>query len=223
MKIGIIIAMDKEMVGIKRIASEVEKLTQSATYDVYRARYEDKMLYIVKSGIGEIAASAATQYLITAYSPDVILNFGVCGKLNPELKMLQTVAVKSIVHYQFDLSFIDNVPVGYYAEYGGIEIPAPDHLLNVALSVDNTIKTVVCASGDKFIGKKEDRLRLYNDFNADICEMESAGVLLTCNRNNVPCLIIKSISDDDTMSYDEFSTVAADKHTDLIEAILKKL
>lgn len=223
MKIGIIIAMDKETVGIKRIASEVEKLTQSALYDVYRARYEDKMLYIVKSGIGEIAAAAATQYLIAAYSPDVILNFGVCGKLNPELKMLQTVAVKSIVHYQFDLSFIDNVPVGYYAEYGSVNIPVAEHMLNVALSVDGSLKTVVCASGDKFIGEKGDRQRLFKDFNADICEMESAGVLLTCNRNNTPCLIIKTISDDDTMSYEEFSTAAADKHTDLIEGILKKL
>ena len=44
MKIGIIIAMDKEMGGIMRIASEVERLTHSALYEVYRARFGDKIL-----------------------------------------------------------------------------------------------------------------------------------------------------------------------------------
>ena len=223
MKIGIIIAMDKEMSGIMSIASEVERLTHSSLYEVYRARYGDKMLYIVKSGIGEIAAAAATQYLITAYGTDLILNFGVCGKLNPELKVLQTVAVSSVVHYQFDLSAIDNVPVGYYEEYKSINIPTAKHLFDIALSVDGSLKTAVCASGDKFIDKKEDRQRLFKDFNADVCEMESAGVLLTCNRNNTPCLIIKSISDDEAMGYNEFSNIAAERHTDLIEAILKRL
>lgn len=223
MKIGIIIAMDKEMSGIMSIASEVERLTHSSLYEVYRARYGDKMLYIVKSGIGEIAAAAATQYLITAYGTDIILNFGVCGKLNPELKVLQTVAISSVVHYQHDLSAIDNVPVGYYEEYKSVNIPTAKHLLDIALSVDGSLKTAVCASGDKFIDKKEDRQRLFKDFNADVCEMESAGVLLTCNRNNTPCLIIKSISDDEAMGYNEFSNIAAERHTDLIEAILKKL
>ena len=189
----------------------------------YRARYNDKMLYIVKSGIGEIAAAAATQYLITAYGTDIILNFGVCGKLNPELKVLQTVAVSSVVHYQFDLSAIDNVPVGYYEEYKGINIPTAKHLLDIALLVDSNLNPAVCASGDKFIDKKEDRQRLFREFNADVCEMEAAGVLLTCNRNNTPCLIIKSISDDEAMGYNEFSSVAAERHTDLIEAILKRL
>ena len=216
--------MDKEMGGIMRIASEVERLTHSALYEVYRARFGDKMLYIVKSGIGEIAAAAATQYLITAYGTDLILNFGVCGKLNPELKVLQTVAVSSVVHYQFDLSAIDNVPVGYYEEYKSINIPTAKHLLDIALSVDGSLKTAVCASGDKFVADEDFKSGLKQEFNASVCEMEAAGIYFTAKNAGVPCLIIKAVSD--AGSAEEFSSFVArlnDDYGKLLRKLVEKL
>ena len=54
---------------------------------------------------------------------------------------------------------------------------------------------VICASGDKFIAKKEKKEELHNIFNADICEIEAAGIVLTCNKNKIPCLLIKTVSD----------------------------
>lgn len=54
---------------------------------------------------------------------------------------------------------------------------------------------MVCASGDKFVGDAAEKLWLHNEFGADICDMESAAILLTCDRNRVPCLIIKAVAD----------------------------
>ena len=34
--------------------------------------------------------------------------------------------------------------------------------------------------------------------------MEAAGILLTCNRNNVPCMLIKIVSDGITGGAEEF-------------------
>jgi len=224
MKIGIIIAMEKEMAGIMRISRDAERLVQSSAYEIYRAGYEDKTLYIARSGIGEIAAAAATQYLITAYAVDMVLDFGICGKLGGDLKLLDTVAVGSVVHYQFDLSQIDPVEAGRYPEYATRNIPTTEQPRRILRELDPGIKEVVCASGDKFIATKEDRKYLYETFGAEICEMEAAGVLLTCNRNGVPCMLIKSVSDDESaMEYAEFSDIAAEKHTELIGKILKKL
>lgn len=224
MKIGLLIAMDKEMKGVMGMVEETERLAAPASFEVYRARYGDKLLYIAKSGIGEIAAAATTQYLITAYSVDVVLNFGICGKLGKDLKLLETVAVESVVHYQFDLSAIDPVEVGVYPDYDSPFIPAPEYPKSVVYALDSELKGEVCASGDKFIAAEDDKKRLVEDFGASVCEMESAGVLLTCNRNGVPCLIIKTVSDDaSAMDYAEFSDVAAQKHTDLIAKILKNL
>ena len=224
MKIGLIIAMDKEMTGIMRIASEAERLVQNAPYEIYRARYADKTLYVVKSGIGEIAAAAATQYLLTAYSVDCVLNFGICGKLGMGLSLLQTVVVDSVVHYQFDLSAIDRVEVGRYPDYETPFIPAPEFPKKTVLALDESLKAVVCASGDKFIADEEDKRALSEKYGAEICEMECAGVLLTCNRNRVPCVVVKTVSDDaSAMDYAEFSDIAAEKHTELIGKILEVL
>ena len=36
---------------------------------------------------------------------------------------------------------------------------------------------------------------LAKTYGASVCEMESAGVLLACLNMNVPCLIVKAVSD----------------------------
>lgn len=54
---------------------------------------------------------------------------------------------------------------------------------------------VVCASGNRFVGKREKREELAKRTGADIAEMEAAAVLLTANRNGIPGLFLKGISD----------------------------
>jgi adenosylhomocysteine nucleosidase len=63
---------------------------------------------------------------------------------------------------------------------------------------------VTCASADKFVGNREDKERLHRLYGADICEMESAAVLLTCLRGEVPCLMIKAVSDGLTGGGEEY-------------------
>ena len=57
---------------------------------------------------------------------------------------------------------------------------------------------------DKFVGNQEEKQHLHNQYGADICEMESAAVLLTCLRSGVPCLMIKAVSDGLTGGGEEF-------------------
>ena len=68
-------------------------------------------------------------------------------------------------------------------------------LLNKAIEVCPSLMKVTCASADKFVDAAEDKLRLHELYGGDICEMEAAGVVLTCARNKVPCLLIKAVSD----------------------------
>ena len=67
--------------------------------------------------------------------------------------------------------------------------------LDAAIAAEPSLKRVICASGDKFVDDPAKKRALHADFNADICEMEAAAILLTCNRNRVPCLMIKAVSD----------------------------
>ena len=85
------------------------------------------------------------------------------------------------------------------------------------------ISAVVCASGDKFIAEPEQKIRVHEMFGADICEMEAAGIVLTCNRNQVPCMLVKCVSDGIEGGFEEFKETmdaAADLCLEVVEKIV---
>ena len=53
----------------------------------------------------------------------------------------------------------------------------------------------VIATGDMFIGTPAKKDELRKLFNATAAEMESSAIAQAANTNNVPCLVIRAISD----------------------------
>ena len=153
------------------------------------SRYGDKLTDVSETGFDVKRLDSDD------YGAEFIINFGVVGGLTPEMSLAKTCVVESVVHYDFDTSTIDNCEVGRYLEYPSIYIPAPSELVDAAIAAEPSLKRVICASGDKFVDDPAKKHALHADFNADICEMEAAAILLTCNRNRVPCLMIKAVSD----------------------------
>lgn len=175
--------------------------------------------------VGEIAASAACQLLITKYGADVIFNFGVVGALTEQSSLLSAVLVDSVVHYDMDTSSIDNVPAGKYECFDDVAVPCDRGLLTSALSVVD-LPVVTCASADKFVADPEQKKRLNAQFGAQICDMESAGVLFTCKFNNVPCLMVKCVSDSlfgGSGEYEQNAVKAAENFMSLATAICANL
>lgn len=103
--------------------------------------------------------------------------------------------VDCVVHWQYDLSDVDGVPVGRYMEYPDRRLQTDERLMEMASRMFPNLRHVCCASGDKFMGKAEEKLWLHREFGADVCDMESAAILLTCDRNDVPCLMVKTVAD----------------------------
>ncbi len=192
-KIGMVVAMEKEVKPfLEKCGSVIQK--EVFGYTVFECETNGKRVYLIKSGIGEIYAAGATQVLISVYKCDLILNFGVCGSLTDDIAVCETVVISGVVHYDFDLSRIDDVKVGQYPDYDVI-IKTDEELTGLALSVSKDVKPAVCASADKFVDGDELKERLRAEFSADVCDMESAGVLLTALNAKIPCLIIKAVSD----------------------------
>lgn len=222
-KIGIIVAMDVELREYFSTLATVDKM-ENTPYDVWHTNVYGKQIYVVKSGVGEISAAGATQYLITGFGVECIVNFGICGKISDNLKLLDTVVVESVVHYQFDTSAIDPYPAGRYEQFDSEFIRADKGLIEVIKSLDGEIKTAKCASADLFVARKEDKQKLITLYNADICEMETAGILITCLKNGVPCLMVKSVSDDsDGMYFADLCQKASAKHIELIDKFIKNV
>lgn len=203
-KIGMIVAVEIQAVLEKYGQGLEEQFVDGFTVNVL---HKDKAtLYIVKTGAGEIAAAAGTQLLISKFGVDCVINFGVVGGLTPEMALAKTAVVEKVVHYDFDTSEIDHVEVGRYMDYPSVHIPCDEGLLKKALELQPELKPVVCASGDKFIGDPAKKAALHEQFGADICEMEAAGILLTCKRSSIPCLMIKTVSDSISGGAEEFAS-----------------
>ena len=100
--IGMLVAVEIGAV-LSRYGDKLTDVSETG-FDVKRLDSDDYTMYILKSGAGEIAAAAGTQFLITKYGAEFIINFGVVGGLTPEMSLAKTCVVESVVHYDFDTS-----------------------------------------------------------------------------------------------------------------------
>ncbi len=131
--------------------------------------------------------------------------------------------VEKVVHYDFDTSVADHAEVGRYLQYPDVFIPTTGKLVEMARRIHPELIPVVCASGDKFLADSRQKRKLHEIFHADICEMEAAGIVLTCNRNQVPCMLIKCVSDGINGGVEEFRQTiheAAEICLEIVEKII---
>lgn len=201
-KIGMVVAV--EMAALLSRYGEPRERIRSFGFTVLVYGFENYELYVLNSGAGEIASSAGTQVLISVFGVDMIVNYGVVGGLTAEMERTRTCVVESVVHYDYDTHDWDNCVPGQYIMYPSPFIPTTEELVRRAKAIRPELKGVICASGDKFIASAEAKRELNVRFGAEICEMEAAGIVLTCNRSGVPCLLIKTVSDGLTGGTDEF-------------------
>lgn len=222
MKIGIFTAVDTEAQSFLHNAVK----TDERDFTVYQLKLgkHDAVLCCPPS-VGEIAAAAACQLLITKYSVDVIFNFGVVGALTEKTSLLSTVYVESVCHYDMDTSEIDFIPIGKYECFDDVAVKCDRHLLDKALEAKK-LPVVRCASADKFVSDSAKKTALNVNFGAEICDMESAGVLFACKFNRVPCLLVKRVSDSllgGAEEYNSNAVRAASEFFRLAEEIADKL
>lgn len=194
-KLGVIVAMKSEFAYLYDKIGEFKESIVQGNVEVYRYERNNIMLYVVDTAEGEIAASCMTQYLISQFGVEGILNFGLCGSLKPEYKCGDLVVVRDVIHYDFDISALNsNCGVGVYPNKTSPYWAIGGECIKILQEV-YPLREVRVASADKFVGSVALKNALVQDYNADICEMEAAGIAVCCDWNKVDCLLIKCISD----------------------------
>ena len=211
---GLVVAIETEINALLESGCEFKKVDDK-TYEVYETTINENKLYVIHSGCGEVFAGIATQYLITKYNVEFIFNYGICGALKPNLETSTCSLVKEVINYDFDTDPIDKKGIGFHTEINELYLKPDQDLISKALEIID-LPLYRCASGDKFIDLENDRKYLNEKFEADICEMEAAGILLTCYQNKIPALLLKGISDSYQGGGQEFSKMA--KTSSLIAA-----
>ena len=77
---------------------------------------------IVKCGIGKVNAGRTTQVLISEYSPKYIINTGIGGGLNQQLKIGDIIISTDLIQHDFDVTAF-GYPKGYM--YTGVNEDEP--------------------------------------------------------------------------------------------------
>ena len=195
-KIGLVVAMLDEQKELYNKFGEVVNVYNYGRIKVTEFSYNDKAIYMADSGIGELSASLATQLLIIKFGCEVILNFGVVGSLDKRYRCGDVVVVQEIVHYDFSLQYSDKDSFGKYPFQRDSFVFKNDISFVEKLNkVIGSFPLVRIASGDKFIDDSKLKEWLVNHFSCNICDMESMGIFLACSNFNVPCFMIKAVSD----------------------------
>jgi adenosylhomocysteine nucleosidase len=224
MKVGIVVAVVREFEAFLEDSSLKVELIKSNHHDVYKTLINNNEVFVINSGYGEIDASAATQLLISEFDCEMILNYGVVGALKKELKVKDLFLIDKVVHYDYDVSQIDPVRPHQYNEFKDEFIPTNKELDNKIIKLMPNIKCCICASGDKFIVDKAIKEDLSNQFDASICDMESAAIIRTSYKNRIPCASIKCISDTydgDGKDYESNVVESSSKAFNLIKNLLQ--
>ena len=180
----------------------------------------------VQTGVGKVLAAAVTQRMIDQFNPSAIIMSGIAGSINPDLHKGDVVIGTESIQHDFD-----STPFGFkrgeipYTEYS--IIPSDKRLIEIALSWGHGIKTGRVLTGDQFIDRAHtpEFSYLREEMQGDIVEMEGAAAGLTAMINNVPFLLIRSVSDnadgEAKGNYKKFLNTASKNSFKLIEHILK--
>ena len=193
MVIGLVIAIERELKAFLAEGGDV-KTVKVGRREAYRTTINGHEICAVLSGYGEIDAAAATQFLITAFDCDVVMNFGVAGALRRGLAVKDLFVVRGAVNYDFDTSCIDDVAPHQYMEYADAVIPVDEGLAKLALALRPDARPTVVASGERFIEDPAEKTALAS-LGCDICDMEIAAIARVAERNGVRAFSVKCISD----------------------------
>ena len=229
MKIGIIGAMDCEIAEIKSSMSNVTEETVSGM-TFYCGQLFNKDVVLVKCGVGKVFAGIATEVLIIKFGATHVINIGVAGSVTTSLKIGDIVASSAVVQHDMNTSAIGD-PIGLVSGVNKIFFDADDMLISGAINAGkkfgyNTTKGIV-ASGDLFVAKASAKKYIADNFNAVCAEMEGAAVGQVAFINEVPFVVIRSISDDgDTSHQVEFARFAVEsaiKAGNVVKEMVKSL
>lgn len=230
MIIGIIGAMDEE---IELLLSEIELETKKVKAQMVfncGILWGQKVV-VVRSGIGKVNAAVCAQILADDFGVNSIINVGIAGGVNSSIYPGDIVIADNLVQHDMDTSAFGD-PIGQIPRLDTFEFKCEPMLVKKAKesckyleSGKSYIGRIV--SGDQFIADIDKIKWISKEFNALACEMEGGSIAQVCYLNNIPFVVIRSISDNANngaqMDYEKFKYIAVENSAAIIKNMLKSM
>ena len=195
--IGVIAAMENEVTDIKSVMEESIKITHGGMAFI-KGKLNQKEIVVVKSGVGKVNAAICTQILIDLFKAKAIINVGVAGAVHPDLEIGDIVISEDSCQYDMDARAFGH-PWGEIPNMDITFFKADKTLIKLAEKAATELKAAYRSgrvmTADLGVDSIELKEKLRNEFGGLCVEMEGAAIGQVSFVNQVPYLIIRSISD----------------------------
>lgn len=228
--LGIIGAMPEEISLVLENMTDITS-TKKGTITYYSGKIGNKKVTLCQSGIGKVNSALVATTLIYAFHVDTIIFTGVAGGVFNDLDLGDIVIGTDFLYHDFDATAI-GYKLSEIPDDNEISIFYSDNKLSQEIT-DLAIKMFGekkifrgrIVSGDEFVASKEKIDELQKLFNAYATDMESAPVAHVANKCEIPCCIIRAISDKAdgiaAETYTNFFTEAAKNSAALVVEFCK--
>lgn len=178
MKIGIIVAMDKEFAQLQKVFGN------------------DSNIVLQKCGIGKVNAAIGATMMIEKHHPDVIISSGCAGGADPSLNVGDVVVAMETTYH--DAYCGDNCA---YGQIMGMpkRYELADKLIAIVQQFGSDCHAItmgLTVSGDWFVDSREKMREIMQRFpEAKAVDMESCSIAQVCYTFGVPFVSFRIISD----------------------------
>lgn len=227
MRIGVIGPTEREIMPFTCKISN-KKISEYAMLKFYSGDYEGIEVVSVFCGVCKVNAAIATQILINKFEVTHIILTGVAGALNNQLEIGDIVISSEVAYHDVAHGILTE----YHPWMKDIYFRPDVELLKLSENIANSLvilsKCYVgrIITGESFITHNE-RESLIEHFNPLCVDMESASVAHTCYVNNIPFIVIRSMSDDadenGSKIFESNIEMAALNSINFVEELIKKL
>jgi len=214
---------------------------------VYTGTLNGRKVVLAASGVGKVNAAMTTTLMLDHFQPTEVLFTGVAGGISPELGPGDVVLGEKTMQHDYGKITGQVYESDATKDPSGKPnpqfFPCAAQLLSVARAaakdavldkVPTTqgerlphVRRGVIVTGDMFVASPAKSAELRQNFGADAVEMEGAAVAQVCWQQNVPCLVIRCVSDKaDAMAAEDFKRfvqTAAVNSAKLTLAIIERL
>lgn len=227
MKIGIIVAMDKEFVQLKSLLSQ-PVTCQHGNNSFVCGTIQHNDIILMQCGIGKVNSSIGTVEMIRNYAPDLVVSTGVAGGADTQMNVMDVVVGTAYVYH--------DVYCGNEVAFGQVigmpeKFTTPQELTTKAtqLNTQTPIYQGLIVTGDWFVNTREKMQEILNKFPmAKAVDMESCSIAHTCHRYQTPFVSFRIISDiplkdKDASQYYDFWERLANQSFEVTRAFLASL
>jgi adenosylhomocysteine nucleosidase len=225
MKIGIIVAMHKELELLLPLLQNSEE-SRMGGCEFHRGKVGRHDVIVMQCGIGKVNAAIGTLILVNSFLPDFVINSGVAGGADSTVNVMDVVAGARVAYH--------DVWCGPESELGQVQglplyFQGAERLLDLVPDREGIHKGLIC-SGDQFIDTIEAVNRIKGNFpDALAVDMESGAIAQVCHLSKVPFLALRVISDspgashDNTRQYLDFWNDAPQETFNMVKDIITRL